>query len=199
MALQAMLAQLFPPSGEPPARDLDYVELFAGDRSVSRGMDLLGFVGRSIDMRFDAAHDFLTPRGFLLVLSLVVRLRPHGLLFAAPPCSTWVFMSSSSTGRDLVSQGDEMNFYVRSQNALVERLLLISALVRARGGVFLWEQPASSCMFRYQPVASFAADCPDVQELKLQMGSFGLLAEKDTVLWGNAPPRCQAATQAWPA
>lgn len=57
--------------------------------------------GLSFDARYDAMHDFLTPCGFLAVLAAVLRLHLCAVLWLAPPCSTWVWMSRSSTKRHL--------------------------------------------------------------------------------------------------
>ena len=47
-ALRQVLLSMYPASnGEPPARDLDYVEVFAGEAAVSRGLAALGYIGRS--------------------------------------------------------------------------------------------------------------------------------------------------------
>ena len=41
----------------------DYVEWFSGDRAISRGMVLLGYSGRSFDIRYHDCHNLLTPAG----------------------------------------------------------------------------------------------------------------------------------------
>ena len=47
------------------ARDLDFVELFAGDHAVSRGLRAFGYSGLTFDIRtIDPKHDSLTPVGF---------------------------------------------------------------------------------------------------------------------------------------
>ena len=186
--LPTLLQQAFGPSGEPPARDLDFLEIFAGDGAVSAGLRAHGYTGWSLDVRYNEGHDLLLPEGFGLLLQGVMRLRPGGLLWAAPPCSTWVFVSSGSTGRNAHPEGNPESFYVRSQNALVCRLLLCTALARSRGVCFIWEQPANSTMLsRYQPVLEFANAAPDIMQVQLEMGCYGLAAPKDTTLWGNAP------------
>ena len=76
-----------------------YVELFAGDRSWSKGMTLMGFQGRSWDARYDNTMDFLTPAGFLLMLMSVMKMHVRAVFLAAPPCSSWIFFSRFSTGR----------------------------------------------------------------------------------------------------
>ncbi len=186
-ALREILASIYVEShGEPPARDLDYVEVFAGEAAVSRGLATLGFVGRSVDQRYNPElDDVLTPHGFVSLACHVARLRPGGLFWAAPPCSSWIFLSSSSTGRHLDVEGDPNNPGVVAQNALVQRLLILCAFARSRGVAFIWEQPGSSCMFAYPDVVDFQEACPDVRMVKTMMGAHGLLTMKDAILWGT--------------
>lgn len=197
-ALRLLARESWPETGEPASRDLDYVEVFAGDAAISRGLALLGYRGWSLDVRAHSSHDLLTPAGFKLLLEGVMRLRPGGLLWAAPPCSTWVYVSLHSTGRDIKVQGKLDSKYVQSQNALVSRLLLLSLLARSRGACFIWEQPHASRMFRYPPVAAFAATAGDLQEVSLDMGAYGLKAPKATKLWGSAPYMAKLSLQLSP-
>ncbi len=187
-AMEQLRQCRWPGAGEPGERDLDFIEVFAGDASVSRGLQGLGYKGWSLDVRYDAAHDVLVPAGFLLLLEGVLRLRPGGLLWAAPPCSTWVVASRYSTGRSCHPWGNPKSHYVQSQNALVCRLLLLSALAHSRGCVFTWEQPSGSSMLRWEPLLALkAAMAGDLQEISIEMGAFGLKATKPTVLWTTAP------------
>ncbi len=172
---------------EPAVRDLDFVEVFAGDAAVSVGLRAFGYRGISMDVRRDPTHDVLTRTGFIALLEFVLRLRPGGLLWAAPPCSTWVAASTHSTGRHLDPWGHPHSFYVQSESALVLRVLLLSALARSRGVVFTWEQPHTSSMLRWAPVKAFAAAAADLYEYHLEMGAYGLRAVKPTVLWTTAP------------
>ncbi len=112
---------------------------------------------------------------------------PFLFFFSAPPCSSWVFFSLPSTGRALDPSGDPSKNWVVSQNALVERVLLISVFARARGVSFIWEQPSTTRMFKYPAVEAFRERAPDCSSCKLNMGAYGLLAEKLTILFGNAP------------
>lgn len=85
--------------GVPPERDLDFIEVFAGEAAVSKALRAMGYFGATMDLRRDSLHNVLQPIGMLTLLALVMRLRPQGLLWLAPVCSTWVFMSRGSTGR----------------------------------------------------------------------------------------------------
>ncbi len=76
-------------------------------------------------------------------------------------------MALASTRRNIRPSGDPDNFYVLSQNALVERLLLVSVFARSRGCIFIWEQPSSSVMWDYPPVAEFLTAAPDVSRLRI--------------------------------
>ena len=94
-AVADLLRQVF---REEPVQDMDFVELFAGEAAVSYGMRALGYRGWTMDLRISLDHDLLSAAGFLQLLACLARLRPGGVFWAAPPCSTWVFMSRHSTG-----------------------------------------------------------------------------------------------------
>ncbi len=189
--LQGLLTQLLGPvtTGlpQPAVRDSDFVEVFAGDAAVSKGMRLLGYRGVTLDMRINPEHDVLRPAGFSTLLVAAMGIRPGGLLWAAPPCSTWVWLSRHSSGRDADPAGNSSSGYVVAQNALVCRLLLVLRVCMQRGVHFVVEQPASSCMFQYGPFARFLAQRPAVCQVTTYMGAFGMQAPKCTLLLGDAP------------
>jgi len=185
-ALMALLVQMYG-CGREPDRDITFVEIFAGEAAVSRGMRLVGFAGETFDLRKSASHDILTPVGFLAILAAAMRIRRGGVLWAAPPCSTWVFLSRHSTGRGRDPSGNwQTSDYIASQNALVCRLLLLARLCIARGVYYIIEQPRSSCMFKYGPFAEFLKKHP-ATSVCTEMGAFGMMAEKDMNLIGTAP------------
>lgn len=158
--LRALIEPFYPgsPGDLPaPAGSLDFVEVFAGDQSISRGMRMLGYRGLSLDQRYDPSHNVLCPVGLMVLLHAVLNVRPGGVLWAAPPCSTWVWMSRFSSGRYLHVAGDPRSEYVRGQNALVERLLFVLEVAMARGVWWIIEQPASTLMFRHAPFEASAA------------------------------------------
>ena len=182
-----------------PVRDMDFVELFAGEAAVSNGMRMLGFHGWTLDLRISLDHDLLSPAGFVTVLACIARLRPGAVFWAAPPCSTWVFMSRHSTGRDRDLSGNPASPYVQAQNALVCRLLVVLRFCMARGVYWIVEQPHSTVMFEYPPfkrwlakLESRAQDAESssagrVQRVSTQMGAFGMRSVKETILLGTAP------------
>lgn len=61
-------------------------------------------------------------RRFRSALQLVRRIREHGILWASPVCSTWVWMSRGSTGRSAENPlGDITRSAVREGNLMVSR------------------------------------------------------------------------------
>ena len=80
------------------------------------------------------------------------RLRPNGLLFAAPVCSTWVFMSRGSTGRDLALAGHwKSSRSVMAANAMAARVASLCHFAASAGSHFVVEQPATTVMYSYKP------------------------------------------------
>lgn len=167
---------------------LDFVEFFAGDRAVTHGMRLLGYIGEPVDVRISSCHDLLTPCGFFVALAFIMQVRRGGVCWLAPPCSTWVWMSRSSTGRVHGPLGDENNPNVFNQNILVCRLIYLLKLCRSRGIFWIIEQPASSIMFDHPMLSRFLQKLGSlVTKVELHMGCFNLELSKPTILLGWAP------------
>ena len=69
-------------------------------------------------------------------------------------CSTWIFMSRSSTGRPKIDwRGKTTQACVREGNRHVARSALLMTLSYAHGQGFILERPASSMMFASRPMA----------------------------------------------
>ena len=158
---------------------LDFVEAFAGSGAVTRGLQTHHFKGRSLDMRRHPGMDFLTPAGFCLLLGSVMALQPGGLLWAAPPCSSWVFMSRGSYGRARQIEGDGSP-RPTANNALVERLVLALEFCATRGCVWIIEQPGTSIMFEY-PAMQRRLERQRAVKVRLDMGAYGAESQKATI------------------
>lgn len=96
----------------------------------------------------------LTFVGLQLVLMMVLRVKPNGLLVLGPPCSLWVFMSQPHHKRrhDRL-HGDETVPGVRTANAMARVVAGIIKLAVSRGIRFILEQPSSSWFFKFPAVA----------------------------------------------
>ena len=186
--LQELLRECFGPSGEPAARDLDFLETFSGDGAVTRGLRLMGFRGAAMDLRVSANHDLMSRVGFLTTLKLLARVRPGGFFWAAPPCSSWVFLNMGTSGRrDYRVAGNwQANPKIRCQNALCARVAALCYLASARHVHWAVEQPNSSLMFGYLPW-SLVAEGLRPRQVRTHMGAFGGNTAKLTLLVGTAP------------
>ena len=88
------------------------VELFAGCHSVTNGVKGLGFPAVGLD--FSTVSDFddiTTSAGFLRALLYVMKLYPGGLLWAAPPCSSWVWVLQKSESESVANDVRFLNPY----------------------------------------------------------------------------------------
>lgn len=132
-----------------PGEPLDFAELFAGKGAVHRALAALGFRGRRMDLSYDPGHDLLTPVGFLLAVQIALDLKPGGLMWLAPPCSTWAWMSRATTGRHVQVVGDVTSPPVVRSNALTERLALLLEILHLKNCRYVIEQPCSSCLWDY--------------------------------------------------
>jgi hypothetical protein len=129
--------------------------------------------------------DLTTPLGFLHALGLCLRLKPGGLLWAAPPCSTFVWMNRGTSQRSTDrAEGNESVPSVAASNIIVARLMLLIALVVTKGCNWMLEQPTSSVMVwmrRMQAIKENLGMC----EVFTWMGAFGAATPKGTRLYGN--------------
>lgn len=129
---------------------LTFFELFSGMRAWSRGMEMFDYHGQSADWKYQeftektVKCDFLTPMGFLQVIASIMRMHARSIFLAGIPCSSWIFMSRWSTGRDKHILGHHRMAWIRSQNALVARMVYVLILCIKRGIMFIVEQPWSN-------------------------------------------------------
>jgi len=155
-------------------------------------MRSLGFVGMSIDIAYDEMlFDILTPLGFCIMLAAVWRLRRHGVLLLAPPCSSWVWMSMGSSKRRKQSEdgaaadlwkGDPENHRIKSQNRFISRIACVIELCRRRKVHHILEQPKTSLMFEHLRLNKARRRNKKVHLIPIMQGAFGSDSAKETYL-----------------
>jgi len=124
--LKLFIAQI-PEAAHATLSLLTFFELFSGMRAWSRGMEMFDYHGQSADWKYQkftektVKCDFLTPMGFLQVIASIMRMHARSIFLAGIPCSSWIFMSRWSTGRDKHILGHHRVAWIRSQNGLVAR------------------------------------------------------------------------------
>ncbi len=166
----------------------DFVEVFSGMQAITNGARSFAYTGTPIDKKHGDLYNLLMPAGFLCCLSALMRVRRGGFFFLAPPCSTWIFFSSGSTGRTrsrpLGTKAKSM--YIKSQNRLVSRICHLLWIAFQRGVYVIIEQPLSS-MMEHHPRFRKLMRIFRYFTVELDMGSFGGFSQKPTKLFGNAP------------
>ena len=124
-------------------REYMSVELFAGEQAISKAVRKM-YPAASFDKRYGLNQDLATAAGFALALNLVLKILNHGMLWAAPVCSSWVWISRSRTGRSaLNASGDLKHLSVRIANRMVDFTVLLIVVAYARGVEVYLEQPCS--------------------------------------------------------
>ena len=97
--LLAIILALKACCGETELRCDEFAEFFAGVQSITGGFRCHGFTGVAFDTKYGPQCDFLTINAFAAAVLAILKIRCGGVLWVAPPCSSWVWMSRSSTGR----------------------------------------------------------------------------------------------------
>ena len=172
-----------------PLTSVTSVELFAGCHSVTNGMKALGHSAVSLDFSTVSLWDDInTTPGFLRALTYVTALEPQGLLWAAPPCSSWVWVGRSQTGRSKDHPlGDDTKPFVERANTQVARvvLLVLTALLM-HNAMFIAEQPSSSIFEehpRWKQLQSILGE--DLHRVHMWMQPYGGSSPKATLLYSN--------------
>lgn len=168
-----------------PRRCRDYVEIFAGERAVSKGLSSLGYVGVSMDIKYNPMHDLSSPKGFIFAVFMILGIKRSGLLWLAPPCSTWVWLSRHSTKRSRACPLGAGATCTTEANLLVTRVSVLILLAWKLGIDVLVEQPQSSLMWEH-PAFKATATLTGMMTQKLHMGAYGAPSIKATVLKGTA-------------
>lgn len=216
------------------SQDLGCLELFAGEGAVNKGFQRLGWSAAAVDLRYGECMNILAASGFAcgpqcmstilqhtsspmvkflmgrrLSWKLTLRLRPNGILWAAPVCSSWVYMSRGSTLRTpAVPEGDTSLASVQQANVMANRVVLLIRLAMSRGVHWVVEQPCSSVMTlmtRWQTLMEETTVCPaflflswvnlhnlcsmfcvhEVYKHRVVLGTYGAESMKPVYLWSD--------------
>ena len=158
-------------------RDLDLAELWAGVGNVALAGRQAGHATRTFEKKDDLADDLLTPDGFLRAVTLVMRLRPGGLLGTAPTCSSFGFANSHKCRRSKTNWAGDVSYEaVQRGNLEAQVAVFLVSLAVARGAHAFLENPAGSCMFSF-------------------LESLGSLAPLRALLRYQVVPRCAYSTE----
>ena len=133
--------------------------------------------------------DLASTKGFIRAITYILYLKDRGLLWAAPPCSSWVWVGRYQTGRSAADPGGNSAPETVKANLLVSRVVLLVMLGLLLHDVsFMAEQPLSSIMELHFRVRSFADTLGDkFRKLSMSMAAYGGDTRKPTLLYSNSP------------
>lgn len=129
-------------------RRLDVVEVFSGAGQLSAACREKGFQVRSFDREHSPREDLGNSTGLESVIRAIMSLKFGGLLWLAPPCKNWVFLSmpQHKRRRSNAYLGENPNRQTREANSLVYVVAALVRLAVARGVHYILEQPINSRM-----------------------------------------------------
>ena len=114
----------------------------------------LGLAFAKFDKNMGNQYDALTATGVIMIAEMILRIKEGGLFVLGPPCSLWVFFSSS------VHQRTKHNIHGNIHNPLIRRsnhlARVVAGLIRLavhRKVHFIIEQPVDSQLFSFPAIA----------------------------------------------
>ncbi|CAE7458512.1 RHM1 [Symbiodinium natans] len=170
-------------------RTLDLLDLFGASGSVSAIFKNKGQKNCAVyDLKINGAtDDICAEEGFYNLLTLACRMKSGGLVMGGPPCSLFVFMSSSIHRRSLDNPwGNTKYASVRLANRIVSNMAVVLDVLMQRDVHIVIEQPSGSAMFRLPPLAAVVAK-PGWARVFTYMGAFEHDMLKPTILMGTLP------------
>ena len=171
--------------------DLDSVEMFAGVSAVHRAMEAAMYRSAAYDVELGGElQEIISLAGFCTALQYLRRLRPGGLVHWATVCSTWVWISRSSTRRSIIEPLGEgpRSDKVKSANMMVSRMAALWYFLIACTSYLILEQPGTSLMLHHPRVKAIKDILGnDLMSVHTWMGMFGAKTNKSTKLSSNHP------------
>ena len=129
----------------------DVLEIFSGHGNLhgacqAAGLDAVGF--DHVNGTAECLHHL---KGLTTAVHRILEVKPHGLVWFAPPCSCWTFLSSDNHKRCQDNQyaGDASNIDVRLANSLAHIVAALMRLCASLGLAVVIEQPSDSCLFSF--------------------------------------------------
>ena len=173
-------------------RNLHCVELCAGKGRINRFFEAMGCAGIALDKLYGDNMNLTTQAGLALAVGAVLRLMPGGLLCGGPQCSSWVWISRSSTKRSKDNPaGDVRRDSVREGNKLAVACALLANLCVTQSCHWLYENPVTSLFFDATPMKSavaYALAVPfPVHNVTVSLGMYSAPTRKYVRLVGTPP------------
>lgn len=133
------------------ARDLGMVSVFDRSCRVSRTFNKSGEATAAYDIEHDQGMDIVSESGFFLLLGLLLCLMPNSFSMWAPPCSLFIFFTSSLHERHRCGPWGNLDHYVvRLANRIsINCAVALKVALKFRSDCrAMVEQPAGSWLFK---------------------------------------------------
>ena len=141
----------------------------------------------TFDILHAADQDCTQQSGRDLVLSMLEGTRRGGLVWLAPPCSSWIFLSRSKSQRTKQRpQGNHLDPWVKHHNCIADFVATVLMRCQELGLDYVIEQPSSSLLYDYPPI-KHAVTVSAGRRVHLTLGSYGAESLKPLVLVGTTP------------
>ena len=142
---------------EDAGRDLHCLDLFSVSQNINKAFLKYEYKAEAYDIKLRGPEHDITPyMGFMNLLVLACRVRPRGLVAGGPPCSLFIFLSSSVHQRSQENLlGNQQNSKVRLANQIVRNTAYIIDFLLSRDVWCVLEQPAGSLMFKLDFMKAF--------------------------------------------
>ena len=126
-------------------RNLDLVDLFAGQARITRWAFCSGLNAITMDKTYSDHMDILELVGLALTVLLVLRNKENGIGSAGPQCSSWVWLNRKVTKRSSQNPlSDSSVKYVRDGNNVSNSMALLCYMCSKLKEQWLIEQLVSS-------------------------------------------------------
>ena len=166
-------------------RSLHLFDFFAGAGMASTVFSGRGYSCEAFDVVTNGQNDVTKEIGFYRALGIILSLVPAALVLLGPPCSLWVFISSSIHRRTPTNAtGDITRKCVRAANCLVRNVILLLCIAHFRLCYFILEQPSSSQMIHFPFMRSLCEQL-SMPRIVTWMRCFGHLIPKASYLLSN--------------
>ena len=163
------------------------LEFNAGAGAITKAAHDAGLVAWGIDKTYDKSHDCMRPRGLRTWLMLLTLTREGTLVWLAPECKSWLWLTRYCSGRSHQRiMGYEDRDWVRRANNLTYRTALVILLTKMAEVYVVLEQPVSSLM-AHVPHIRAALRWVSGQRHCAWLGSYGAPSPKPVHLVGNCP------------
>lgn len=169
--------------------DVHCIDMFGASGMIAKAWSKKGYSSLIFDILHDPKHDMCVRSGCRAFMHMASRLVPGGVIVGGPPCSLFVWISSSVHKRTRqLPLGDETNFKVRMANRLTRNMATCLRVLHScrKNWYLIIEQPSTSRMFHLEWMLGLTVALCLINVTTWQ-GLFGGCLLKCTHLTSNLP------------